>query len=186
MNNSTEMEARKVTGVESPKDKKQSREVAPTFIEAERMFEKFGEITKDIAHKAFEFFRERGGQLGKEVEDWFRAENEILRPVPIEMTESEAEISVTAAVPGFKPDEIEVSVKDDLLIISGKTETDETREDASTIVREWKSDRFYRQLTLPSRVLPDKVNAKLTDGMLKLTLPKAAKNDATKVAVASA
>jgi HSP20 family protein len=182
MNNSTGLEARKATGVEKAADKKQ----VPAFIEAEKMFEKVAEITKDIAQRAFEFFRERGGEFGKDVEDWFKAESELLRPVPIEMTESDAEIFVTAAVPGFKAEEIEISVKDDVLIVSGKTETDEESEDASTIVREWTSNRFYRQLTLPSRIFPDKANAKLVDGLLKLTLPKAATNDVTKVAVTSA
>jgi HSP20 family protein len=185
MTNSKEIDAKTDTSLErvakAPADAK-----LPAFVEAETMFEKFAEITKDTAQKAFDFFRERGGEIGKELDDWFKAENEILRPVPIEMTESDANIFVSAAVPGFKPEEIEVSVKDDVLIISGTTETNKTSDDASMIVSEWKSDRFYRQLPLPSRIMPENVEAKLSDGILKLTLPKAAKNDAKKVAVASA
>ena len=160
--------------------------MSPAFVEVERMFERFAEITKETAQKAFEFFRERGGELGREVEDWFKAESEVLRPVPIEMTETKENILVTAAVAGFKPEEVEVSVKDNVLIISGNTEASDKKTDANTIVRECSSNRFYRQLTLPSLIQADKVKAKLTNGMLELTLPKAAEHEATKVAVASA
>ena len=181
-----EIEPTKTTLPQPVTDEKTTEEMVPAFVAAERMFEKFGEITNDIAQRAFEFFQDRGGEFGREVEDWFKAENEILLAVPFEMTESDEEIVVTAAVPGFKPDEIEVSIKDDVLIISGNTETDTKGEDAGGIVREWSSNRFYRQLNLPSPVVVDQVDAKLTDGTLKLTLPKATKKDATKVAVSSA
>ena len=57
--------------------------LSPIFVEAEKMFEHFAEVTKETAKKAFEFFQRRGGEFGKELEDWFKAESEILRPVPV-------------------------------------------------------------------------------------------------------
>ena len=185
MKNTTEVDAKKTTAIEPVKTTDKAR-MSPAFVEAERMFERFAEITKDTALRAFDFFRERGGELGREVEDWFRAESEILRPTPVEITESDESIFVKAAVPGFKAEEIEVSVNGDVLIVSGATETNEEKPDENTVMREWSSNRFYRQLPLPSEVLADKVTAKLTDGMLELTLPKAAAHEATKVAVKTA
>jgi HSP20 family protein len=187
MKNTTEVENKQTTAMEPVKGPDNSKvRPTPVFVEAEKMFERFAEITKDIAGKAFEFFRDRGGEWGREVEDWFKAESEVLRPVPVEITEVGENILVSAAVPGFKPEEIEVSVKGDILMIGGATESNEQQNDAKTIVREWRSNRFYRQLALPAPVMEDKVTAKLTNGMLELTLPKAAQHDATKVAVAKA
>ena len=185
MKNTNEVGTKESTAIQPAKPVEEPNR-GPAFVEAEKMLERFTEITKDTARRAFEFFRDRGGEFGKEIEDWFRAENEILLPAPIEVTESDANINVRAAVAGFKPEEIEVSVKDDVLIISGTKETRDEKPDANVVVREWASNRFYRQLSLPSDVLADKVTAKLDSGMLELTLPKAAAHEATKVAVMSA
>lgn len=159
--------------------------LSPVFVEAEKLFDKMADITNEIGQRAFDFFRQRGGEFGKELDDWFRAENEVLRYVPVEITELDNVILVTAAVPGFKPEEIEVSVKGNTLILSGKTETKGKKEDANTILNEWKSNQFFRQFTLPSRVDAEKVEAKLKNGMLDLTLPKAAGTEAKKIAVAA-
>src|SRR5688572_17360589 len=72
--------------------------LSPIFVEAEKMFERFAEVTKETAKKAFEFFQRRGGEFGKELDDWFKAESEILRPVPVEITQTNGQINVTAAV----------------------------------------------------------------------------------------
>ena len=158
---------------------------APIFIEAEKMLDKMAGITMETAAKAFEFFRERGGEWGKELDDWFNAEREILRPVPIEIKDTDKTLYVTAAVPGFKADEIEVSVKDNFLILSGNAEARNTKNDDNLVVSEWKSNRFCRQLELPAMVMVDKVEARLADGMLELTLPKAAAQEPTKILVAA-
>lgn len=185
MKKTTEVEKKESTGIQPVKTSNEER-MSPAFVEAQRMLERFAEITEDTARKAFEFFRSRGGALGSEVEDWFRAESEILRSAPVEITEFAENFFVRVAVAGFKPEEIEVSVNDDVVIISGTTETSEGKPGANTVMREWASNRFYRQLALPSPVLADKVTAKLANGMLELTLPKAAAHEATKVAVRAA
>lgn len=156
----------------TPKTVKKENELSPMFIEAEKAFERLAEMTSKIGHRAYEFFLKRGGEFGREFEDWFKAESEILRPVPVEITEANGNINVRAAVPGFKPEEIEVSVKGDQLILSGETEMKEKREDENTIYSEWRSNRFCRQFTLSSEVDADKVQANLKDGILNLTMPK--------------
>lgn len=164
-------------------DKKNENGLSPIFVEAEKMFEHFAEVTKETAKKAFEFFQRRGGEFGKELEDWFKAESEILRPVPVEITQTDGQIKVTAAVPGFKPEEIEVSIKDNTLIISGKTQSEEKKEDESTFYSEFRSNRFFRSFILPNEVDAEKAKANLKDGVLQLTLPKLPLRKATQVTV---
>lgn len=156
---------------------------APVFVEAEKMFERIADLTKETTHKAYEFFQRRGGEFGRELDDWFHAESEILRSVPVEITETENTINVRAAVPGFKPEEIEVSVKDNLLILSGETQTEENTTNENTIYSEWRSNKFCRQLNLSSEIDADKVTANLKDGVLQLTLPKVPIREATQVPV---
>ena len=157
----------------------------PMFVEFEKMFDRMAEITRQTASRAFDFFRQRGGEWGRELDDWFKAENELLRPVPIEMKEVDNNIILRAAVPGFKPEEIEVSVKDNNLIISGQTEISEKKDEENLILNEWKSNRFFRQLTLPSPVDPDAVKAVLKDGLLELTLPKIEASPAKNIEVSA-
>lgn len=158
----------------------------PVLVEAEKMFERITNLTKETTHKAYEFFQRRGGEFGRELDDWFRAESEILLPVQVEITETKEQINIRAAVPSFKPEEIEVSVKDNLLILSGETETEEKKEDENTIFSEWRSNKFCRQLMLSSEVDAKKVTANLKDGVLRLTLPKIPAQEATQVPVNAA
>lgn len=157
----------------------------PIFVEAEKMFERLAELTRETTHKAFDYFLKRGGDFGKELEDWFRAEAEILLPVKVEITETDKQINVNAMIPGFKPEEIEISVDGNVLILSGETKAEDKKEDENTVYSEWRSNRFFRQLTLPAEVNPEKVKANLKDGILHLKLPKAAPHEAKQIAVSA-
>jgi HSP20 family protein len=159
---------------------------SPVFVEAEKMFDKLSDITKETAARAYDFFVERGSQFGTHLEDWLRAETEMLRAAPARITQSKDLVNVEIAVPGFKPNEIEVSVKDNVLIVSGETAATDKKEDETTFYSEWRSDRFLRKLDLPEIVETDDIKAILKDGLLKLTLKKMAAVEAVKVAVRSA
>ena len=152
------------------KQNKAENNFSPTIVEAEKMFDRLADLSKEIGHKAYEFFQKRGGEFGRELDDWFKAEREVLMPVTVEINETKDYITVRAAVPGFKPEEIEVSIKDNSLILSGETETKKT--DEHTVYSEWRSNRFFRQLPLQGEVDEEKVEATLKDGILQLTLPK--------------
>jgi HSP20 family protein len=157
----------------------------PMLVEAEKMFERFAELTRETAQKAYEFFLKRGGEFGREIDDWFKAESEVLRPVSVEITETDKQINVNAAVPGFKPEEIQISVDGNLLILSGETKAETEKEDENTVYSEWRSNRFFRQLRLPAEVNADKVKANLKDGILNLKLPKAAPHEAKQISVSA-
>ena len=156
---------------------------SPVLVEAEKMFDKLTDLTRETAHKAYEFFQKRGGEWGRELDDWFNAEREVLMPVTVEINENTDHFTVRAAVPGFKPEEIEVSVKDDVLILSGATEIEEKKEDENTVYSEWRSNRFFRQIPLKSEVNAEKVEATLKDGILQLTLPKLPAREPKQIAV---
>ena len=157
----------------------------PVLVKAEKMFDRLAEFTRETAHRANEIFQRRGGEIGSELEDWFRAESQVLLPVRLEVTETDEHIIVRAAVPGFKPEEIEVSVKDDILILSGETESQDKREDENTVYSDWHSNKFCRQLRLTSEVDEEKSSATLKDGVLQLRLPKTEPKKATQVPVSA-
>jgi HSP20 family protein len=146
---------------------------SPIFVEAEKLFEHMKEFSQSVARRAYEYFEARGREFGHDLEDWFRAESELMRRVPVEIKDADGQITVRAEVPGFAADEIKVSVEPQRLVISGKSEktTEETKE--QTLLSEFRSNQFCRELRLPAEVEPNKTTAVLKDGVLELAFAKA-------------
>ncbi len=66
-------------------------------------------LSRETARRAFNLFQQRGRADGLDLDDWLRAEAELLRPVPIEMSESEDSLMIRAEVPGFDARHLEYS-----------------------------------------------------------------------------
>ena len=130
------------------------------------------EIYARIARHAYELFEARDCNSGHDWEDWFRAESELLRSVPIEMTEKPDEILVHAGVLGFSATELKAAVEPRLLVIAGKKETVVERGEKTFYV-EWLPDEIFRAVALPCEVLPERATAKLHSGVLEVILPRA-------------
>jgi HSP20 family protein len=92
--------------------------------------------------------------------------------MPVDMIETKDNVIVKAAVPGVKPDEIDLSVTGDTLTIKGETKAEEKFEEGSYIRKERRFGAFQRTLTLPTNVVADKAKAEFENGVLTLTLPK--------------
>ena len=90
----------------------------------------------------------------------------------VDMAETDKDIQVTAAVPGYKPDDIKISVTGSTLEISAQATTSTERKDATYHLRERRMASFHRALSLPTEVAPDKATAEFENGLLTLTLPK--------------
>lgn len=148
----------------------------PLFVEAEKLLERMEETAKSVAKRAYEFFEARGYRFGNEVEDWFRAESELLRHVPTTMKEGDAQITVQAEVPGFAAGDIKISAEPHRLIIEGCVEQTCEEKPAEgpkkVVLSERRTNRFYRLLQLPAEVDADKTTASLKNGVLEITLPK--------------
>ncbi len=156
------------------------------FVAAEHFFEDFAKTTQEIAKKAFERFEKRGYKLGHELEDWFKAERELLRPVPIEIKDVDGKLDIRAEVPGFTAENLKVSVEPDRVTIKGDTEEKSEKKDAGTIYSEWRSNKLFRSIDLPNRVEPDKATATIKDGVLTLSIPKVAETKPNEVKIKSA
>ncbi len=166
--------------------KPQSTSNRPFIVEAEKLIDRMQELSQNIARRACEFFEARGGETGKSLEDWFRAESELLRRVPVEIKETDKQFAVRAEAPGFKAGEIKVSVEPRRLIISGESESEAEQKAEQTIYNERRSRQFCRAIELPAEVDPQRATATLKDGVLELTLDKAERAPAANVEVKTA
>ena len=86
------------------------------------------------------------------------------------------EVVVRAAVPGYKKEEIEISVSNSTLTIKGETKKEEKEEKGDYYRCEISQGSFSRIMSLPAEVDESKAKASMKDGMLELTLPKIEKS----------
>lgn len=90
----------------------------------------------------------------------------------VEMTETDKAYKLSVEVPGMEAGDVEVSVVDDMLIISGekKEEREELEKDYRYTERSYGA--FERRIQLPGDADPHKIEAKVRKGVLKITLSK--------------
>ena len=101
----------------------------------------------------------------------------------IDVAEEENAITVRAEVPGCKADDVEISVYGNTLTISGEKKFEEEKKEKGYYHVESTYGSFRRELTLPTDVDASKIDAVCKDGVLSITLPKAATAKAVKVKV---
>ena len=78
-----------------------------------------------------------------------------------------------AELPGMRREDIDVSLHNGSLSISGERKSEEEFKDAEVYRAERFFGKFQRTVTLPTQVSVDKINAQYKDGILNITLPKA-------------
>ena len=134
-------------------------------------FEQCKTLTNRIAARAFELCQERGAD-GRARDDWFRAESELLWPVPIEMIESDKDYTIRAEVPGFEAKDLKIRVEPSTVHIHGTAELKEEKKGKEVKYSEIRE--VCRRIDLPTSVNAYKGSAHLKNGILELVLPKAA------------
>ena len=76
------------------------------------------------------------------------------------------------ALPGVKPEDVDVTVGDDLVTICGSFQEEKETNDAGYVHKELSQGKFSRNFSLPTAVKADAAKAEFKDGLLTLTLPK--------------
>jgi HSP20 family protein len=100
----------------------------------------------------------------------------------VDIRETDAELVVYAAMPGLAKEDVNLEVKENTLVLSGRMRPLGSDED-SWIRRELPRGEFYRAFVLPADVRAAKVTAAMRDGVLEIRLPKAEEARPRKIAI---
>jgi HSP20 family protein len=103
----------------------------------------------------------------------------------IEISETDKAIEVSAEMPGLERKDLEISIEDDTLTIRGE-KTEESQKDKNVQLSERSYGVFLRVLQLPSGIDPSSVQATMSNGILKIVIPKPAKPEPKKIKVKEA
>lgn len=162
---------------------KATQPAAKQVAETDEVFEQIDRINGSIARRAFEIFLNNGNGFGRDVENWFKAESELLHPVHVEMTEQVGAVNVGVEVPGFEANNLEIKLEPNRVTISGKRETKEEHKTGRTIYHEHCANEILRVLDLPAVVDASKAEANLKNGILEVRMPKGKAAKMTRVQV---
>ncbi len=90
----------------------------------------------------------------------------------VNISEDQDHFYVRAELPGVKPEDLEIQLRDKKLVIRGERRAADTDKEVNFHRRERESGFFRRAITLPGPVDPDKVEAVCKDGILTVRLAK--------------
>lgn len=91
----------------------------------------------------------------------------------LDLEENGDEYTVRASLPGFQPEDVNVSIVGDTLTIQAQHNAQEERKGTNYLLRERRLGSLSRTVTLPTRIQADAAQARFENGELILTLPKA-------------
>lgn len=92
--------------------------------------------------------------------------------MPIDITERDGKLIVTAAVPGIDPSELEVSVENNVLNIRGESKHETESNETKVYRREIRYGRVSRSIRLPEGLNLEAVEAEFHNGHVTITLPR--------------
>lgn len=90
----------------------------------------------------------------------------------IDMYETKDEVVVRSALPGVKPEDVDVTITGDTLSIKGETKEESDDKSGSYLRKERRYGAFSRSVTLPTGLQADKAEASFENGVLTLKIPK--------------
>jgi HSP20 family protein len=100
----------------------------------------------------------------------------------VDIFETEKEITLLADMPGVKPNDISIDLKENTLTLLGNVESPK-KSDEVNIFMEYRTGNYFRQFTLSEMIDQSKIEAGMKDGVLKLVLPKVEKVAPRKITV---
>ncbi len=131
--------------------------------------------------------RDARGEIQKTEKAGVPAVPEQTRPGPVyapatDIFENDNSITVLADMPGMKAQDLRIDLRESVLTLTGRVTAPENAEEAD-VLREFHAGTFFRQFTLSETIDQAKIDAKLTDGVLRLELPKVEKARPRQIAV---
>ena len=100
----------------------------------------------------------------------------------VDIFETDTAITVIADMPGVRAEDLDIDLRENILTLSGDVHSRES-EGERGVIREYGTGTYFRQFTLSDAIDQGKIDAKLENGVLRLSLPKVGKATPRKITV---
>ena len=94
--------------------------------------------------------------------------------LPLDIVDAGSSYEVKAAVPGFKPEDVDVTFHDGMLNIVARRKEEPEAKQGKYLRRELRVGNFARSVQLPAEIRPEEIKASFESGILTVAIPKAA------------
>ncbi len=131
-----------------------------------QLWEPLGELRR-MDHMLSRFWEE----FGRPRRHWFRLFGDGVA-LPVDLFETPDAVVVRTALPGLRPEEIDITITEKTLTIKAEHKTEEEPREERYLLREWSQGRVGRIIALPDGLDTDKAEASYEHGVLTVQLPK--------------
>ena len=105
--------------------------------------------------------------------------------LPVDIRQTDEAFTIEASVPGFAPEDVEVTVENNILTIKGTHRTEDESTAGGYVRRERRIGSTYRQIALPAEVRADDISAGFHNGVLTVTVPRMQKAQPRRITVST-
>lgn len=112
-------------------------------------------------------------EFDQEEKEWLEQSDYEEGQLSIDVYQTPGEIIIKSTIAGVKPEDIDISINNDMLTIRGHRSMDKKIREENYLYRECYWGSFSRSIILPVEVEGEKIEAELENGVLTVTLPKA-------------
>jgi HSP20 family protein len=130
------------------------------------------DVRERIAWRAQQIAAERGYEAGRELDNWLTAESQLVWKPELRLEERTDGLVAKFRLPEVQPQDVQVYIEPQTLIILGQTITEATTEGVQIYGDEFRYGQIYREISLPVPIEPARAKARLSDGVLTVSLPK--------------
>lgn len=128
--------------------------------------------TEAVRRRAYECFLKRGCVHGKDLDDWLRAEREIISTPGAEMITDDNTITLRVQTPGLEPEDVQVTAAPASIFVQGEAAHRHESAVGEVCLCEFAA-KLFRRFDLPDQIDVDNVSAKLDKGILQIVAVKA-------------
>lgn len=138
----------------------------------DRLMDRFEREFEDFAPRWRHGMRWRGPMMPFEA-----------RMPSVDLEDQGKEYRLTADMPGFNKEDVELDVTEDSVTINAKKTEAKEEKEKNYVRRERRAQTFYRRIPLPEEVRSDEAKAALNNGILEVTLPKKQPKETKKIKI---
>ncbi|MBV9100245.1 MAG: Hsp20/alpha crystallin family protein [Candidatus Dormibacteraeota bacterium] len=103
--------------------------------------------------------------------------------LPVDIRQTDESFVIEASVPGFRPEDVELTFDAGVLTIKGQRKSETEDKQGSYVRRERRQMSVYRQVGLPAEVRAEEISANFDNGVLRVTVPRAQKAQPKRIPV---
>lgn len=141
------------------------------------VFDELEHAWNDIRQRAFQLFQQRGGAGGFAVDDWLRAEQDLLWRPQAELIEDESQFRLQLAVPGIQPGNLRVTALPQSIIVRAESAHHHDKKEGKMHFCELNERRLLRKFDFNVPIDLERVSANLNNGVLEIQAAKAVKQE---------